>query len=641
MTKERTRRWPIWVGVVVALLGVLAVGVTLSALSARRELSEAEAALRQARSDLVDGEAAEAERGFEEARTRFSNATGVASGPWFRILSWVPVVGRTPDAVMAIAESGVHVSEAGATLAGAVGELPGGLDSLAPSEGRIPVERFEMLAGPVAEATDETAAALATLQAAPRSLLLGPVGSARAEAEEELQALLSTLESGSRLLDGLPGFLGDDEPKRYFFGAQNPAELRGTGGVIGAYSILTVEDGRLSFTRFAPVQSLPIPDLADVPPPSEEYAGNYDAFRGDGRFWLAINLTPDFPTAARAILNAYEVAEGERLNGVILADPFALESLLRVSGPAYVPGLDRTVRAADVVAFATNEAYSLYPDQATRKRVLGAVAEAALARFLAQRDTGVEDLRTLARTAAEGHILAYSEEPTMQAGLEATGAGGAFGTDPGDVVSVVENSSGGTKVDFYEDREVTYEIDLWPDGSAEATASVMLRNGAPSSGQPRYVIGPRPGFAEAGEGGQLLSIYCAPGCQLERAQRDGQEILVWERSEMGYPFYQDYFRTPSGGRSDLELTWYVPDAWEGDASGGTYRLTFLNQTTIRPTDVRVVIHAPDGMGISGTDPAMSVDGGTAVWQGVPERRLELEVRFQPPLLERIWRALMS
>jgi hypothetical protein len=87
------------------------------------------------------------------------------------------------------------------------------------------------------------------------------------------------------------------------------------------------------------------------------------------------------------------------------------------------------------------------------------------------------------------------------------------------------------------------------------------------------------------------------------------------------------------------MTWYLPRAWEGSETGGSYRLSFLNQTTIRPTRLTVEVHAPEGMRIVETNPQMHVTGDSATWEGVPNRRLELVVRFQPPLAVRLWRSL--
>jgi hypothetical protein len=43
--------------------------------------------------------------------------------------------------------------------------------------------------------------------------------------------------------------------------------------------------------------------------------------------------------------------------------------------------------------------------------------------------------------------------------------------------------------------------------------------------------------------------------------------------------------------------------------------------------------------IEANDDLRRSNGDTAVYEGVPPQRLELEVAFQPPLLVRLWRAL--
>jgi hypothetical protein len=634
------KRWWVRAALLVAAVAlVVGWGLFASAQGARRSLTEGRDALTRARDLLADGETARAADAFELARAGFAEAAERTEGAWFRVVGVVPFLGRTPDAVHAVAEAGARVAEAGATLSRAVEDV-GGIASLAPTRGRIPVEPIVELAPDVARARDEVTAALAVVEAAPRSLLLGPVGPARRDAETELRSLDELLATASTVLERLPSFLGADGPRRYFFGAQNPAELRGTGGIMGAYAILTVEDGALSFSGFEPVQSLPVLSVQDVPPPSEEYARNYDQFRGERRFWLAINLTPDFPTAAEVVVDAYEAATGERLDGVILADPFALAALMRLTGPTTVPGLDVTLTADDVVAFTANEAYALLPDNEARKRLLGAVAEGVLAMFLERGELDSGDVRSLARVAARGHLLVYSADPVLQGALEETGAGGALRTDEGqDLLAVVENSSGGNKVDFYEDRAVSYEVWLRPDGSARGTATVTLTNEAPTSGLPKYVIGPYLDYSLAGESAQILGIYCGPGCRLIEAERDGERIGLGEGSELGHRFYRDAFRTPSGETSELRLSWYLPRAWVGGSLGGTYRLALLDQPTIRPDAASVVIHLPEGMDAAETTTGMRIEDGRVTWQGSLEGRFEIEVDFGPPALVRLWRWL--
>jgi hypothetical protein len=77
--------------------------------------------------------------------------------------------------------------------------------------------------------------------------------------------------------------------------------------------------------------------------------------------------------------------------------------------------------------------------------------------------------------------------------------------------------------------------------------------------------------------------------------------------------------------------------WQGNGSGGIYRLVFLGQPTIQPTDLRVSITSPPGTDVVWTNEPMALDGPTAVWQGTTTARTMLEVRFRAPLPLRWWR----
>jgi len=649
--RHRRRMWllmllaPIVAGGVFALLLLGAVGPV------REDLERARSAMERGGDQLLAGDPTAAAASFEEGRELFSNAANGARGPVLRAGAWLPVAGRTVDAVRGIAEAGATTAEAANVLAAALAEVPGGPAGLAPSNGVLPIERIPPLAEAAKEADVLMTKAVSRLAEAPDSLLIGPVAPARRTAEEELRRLNETIHAASSLLQGLPGFLGADGPRRYFFGAQNPAELRGTGGLIGAYSILRIDDGRFRLGPFVPIHSLPAPRLDQVPPPNEDYAANYDRFRGDGRFWTAINVMPDFPSVAQAILNSYEAATGEGLDGVILADPFALAALLAASGPVELPGHEILIDAHNVVPFTTNEAYSLLPDPEARKRLLGDVARAAFERFIAQPSADLEDLKLLLQAAADRHLLAYSENPRMQEGLLATPVGGALVPvdSKGDLVSVVVNSAAGSKVDFYQDRDIRYSVVLDDDGAARAILGLTLNNHAPTSGQPPYVIGPihptkedgRVGpilkKLEPGESVALVNVYCGPDCVPGEARMEGTPITVGSAVDLGTRYLQHYYAIPSGEEKSLQVTWEDPDAWDGNSSGGVYRLTFAKQVTIRPATVRIHIEPPPGMRIVSASSPMRIVDGSAVYEGEPGSELNLNVRFRPPLPVRLWR----
>ena len=309
---------------------------------------------------------------------------------------------------------GASLSQAGTSLVDALQTLPGGLAGLAPSGGTLPIDRYATLAGTVDDASSQAAQAAARLAEAPDSLMPGSLATARWDAEDQATRLADDLRGVGLLLDGARAFGGGNAPRHYLVVAQNPAELRGTGGIWGAYAIVTVEDGRVRVSAARPTQALKDFPAGRVASPSEDYARNYDQYGGAGS-WQNMNATPDFPAAAQAALANYELGEGVRLDGVWAVDPFALQAFLDVTGPVSVPGAG-SISADNVVAFTTNRAYTTFAGAAQRKEVLGAVAADVFVRFLSMDEHAIARLRALADVMAGGHLRIYSDDVNGPAG---------------------------------------------------------------------------------------------------------------------------------------------------------------------------------------------------------------------------------
>jgi hypothetical protein len=617
----------------VAALAVLAVlvgaGLAL-VLPAGGPLLEGRDQMVAGRDSLVAGDARAAASAFADAEASFAEASERLDNPLTRLASFVPIAGRTPDAVGAGARAGVLVARAGGAVAGAAEGLPGGVAALAPRDGTIQIEPFRRLAGPLSEARSLVARAAAVLDEAPRRLVPEPVTQAVTGFDREADGALRVLTSAAAVARVMPAFLGQDGPRRYLVGAQNPAELRGTGGLVGSYAILTLDRGTFNLGPFRDVNVLPDPDPSSVEPPNPDYARIYGDYLEPSP-WSNANMTPDVPSAATMFERLYEAGIGDRVDGTILADPLAFARLMAVSGPEEVPGAGVTVDASTVVPFVTNEAYSVFTDAAGRKRVLGTVAGAVLGRFLGP-GTSLDPVgagAALVEAAADGHLLLHSADPAVQSGLEAAGVAGSLDTR-GDLIGVVANNAGGNKIDFYAERTVRHSVQLFVDGASSATTRVRFENTAPSSGQPAYVIGPYEfyrGDAAPGENLMLVSAYCGRGCTVRRYLRDGSAEGVETHVERGFPFVLSAVRIESGGTADLEYGWTDPSGWDGDEYGGTYRLSFLGQPTIRQTRVEIDIRVPPGMRVVEASQGMRVEGDHVRWYGTAEGAGPFEIEF--------------
>ena len=642
-TQERRRRRPlrvlvILVLVVAALAAAGAALVAVATLGVRGELEQGRRSLDRGRRALLDGRLADASDTFGEALGSFQAAEGESTSGLSTVGRYLPVLGRTLDVTAALADAGGHTARAGLAMSAAIDGLPGGLDALAPTRGALPIGALASLAEPLEEARSETAIAVDAIRSSPTGTLPGPVADARRQALARIEEAEHALESWSALALGVPEFAGSEGPRRYLFFAENPAELRGTGGIWGAFAILRIEDGRLSFSSFRPVQSLRNLPPDEAPSPNPDYRRNYERWGAPG-YWLSINMTPDFPSAARAALGTWEAIGGEELDGVLSADPFTLQHLLEVTGGVHLSRPRFVVTSKNVVPLLSNKAFSLFPDPRIRKSLLGQVSLAVFDRFLSLEGRVIPRLRAIGRSVGEGHLKIYTSDDAMQGALgqarldNALRAGGA-----GDLLAVVVNSGSGGKVDFFAGRTVDHSVTLHQGSDSTAVTVTTIENGAPTTGQPRYVIGPHIG--RAGDNIPLISVFCGSRCRLVGAERDGERISMFTGSELGYRYYQDYFTIPSEATGVLTVRTETPESWKGDSSSGTYTLAVLGQTTIRPTRGTVRITAPPGMHFTDVSEGFHVRNGVATWDGVIQRGLTLEVSFEAASLPvRVWRAL--
>jgi hypothetical protein len=638
---EHARRRPLrallWL-TVLALVAAVVAGLALM-VGARAPLLAARAAAEEGRTALLSGDASQARDAFARSRSSFDEGKDRLGNPLTRLAALVPVLGRTPDSLAIGAEAGALVAHAGELVAGAVAGLPDGPAALAPRDGVIPLAPLRGLATPLDRASDLVARADEVLRDLPRAWVPGVVADPLNEMAAEVSTARGAARAAAAMVRSLPEFLGAEGERRYFVGAQNPAEARGTGGLIGEYSILTVEGGRLELSSFRDIGELENAEPSDVDPSSDAYRELYARY-GASAEWLNVNMSPDVPSAATAVERLYEHVTGVQLDGTILADPQAFARLLEVSGPVDVPQTDVTLDAASVVPFMTNEAYSLFPDSTARKRVLGAVADQVLGRFLMGEATSdpAGSLRALTEAAGRGHLLFHSTDREVQSAFEEAGVAGELVDAPGDFLAVALNNAGGNKLDFYAGRTVRYAVTLLPDGRAHAALRLDLRNEAPSTGQPSYVIGPHP-LTDAAPGESLLNaaVYRAPGSRLTAFRRDGKpEGVSLSGVEAAHPVTLHGVRIPSGGIQRLEYEWVLPDAWRRDGGEGTYRVTFQGQPTIRPTRLEVLVRAPEGTGIARASSGMRVAGLTASWRGEVGDLNTFEVELSRPLLDRLW-----
>jgi hypothetical protein len=615
-------RW--WTAVVLLVL-VLGATTAWSVRQAWADMAVARTLLEDGRQAVTDADAASARDSFAQARDAAGSAHRRMGRPHTRLVGFLPGVGPPARTGRGLAAAAGQAAESGVLLADALSAAPGGLGGLAPRDGRIPLEQFAAL-GPVLEESRRLiASAVQAVESTPAEPLPASLEDAREEALTVLTAARDAVIRVDALVEVLPAFLGSEGRRTYFFAPQNLAELRGTGGYLGAYTIMTVDDGRFSFGKFASISDLPTVDVGDIAPPSEDFAARYDRY-GGARFWRNINMTPDFPTAAAAIEALWAETQGTALDGVIVADPYALERIVEAVGSIDVPEVGE-VRHDDVVRLVTQEAYETLGTGDGRKELLGDVAAAALQRLLV--DGQVEPLKAieaLVGSVSAGHVLLHAADPELQSGLHRGGVAGGVTTGWGDIIAVVGNNAAANKLDYFATRAVRHVVWIEREGQARARTQMTFGNPATATGLPRYVVGPNVEGLEPGENRTLVSYYCTI-CRLERFGRTLSDRRLRSEAELDRSVYTTTVQLPAGEEERLELDVLLEGAWQAEDGVGHYRFVFDDQPTIGPTQLRLEVHLPRGTRLLAASPGMTTGPRWAALNQDVENRMVVDVWF--------------
>ncbi|MBT2392549.1 DUF4012 domain-containing protein [Streptomyces sp. ISL-1] len=503
------------------------------------------------------------EAAARSAAAHAARAHRLTTGPAWYVAAHLPRLGDPLETVRGTAKAVDRLT--GEVLPAVVRTVGNLTNEAGAGGGHLNLSELRRAAPPLEQASHQVAAARREARKLPRRTWLPSVDRVRDQLVSRLDRLAPAMgdaATGARLL---PLMLGMDGPRRFLVVFQNPAESRGTGGMPGAFAMLTADRGALELTHFGSdaemVGARPEVDLGS------EFAAMYG--RGDAvNTWANSNMSPHFPYAARIWSATWLYQSGERVDGVLALDPAALARLLAASGPALTA--DGTVVSADnVVDLSERTNYVTHTDQVKRKAYLLDVARAAAGRLL----TAAEDpqrrpslLLGLYELLGNGQVTAWSAHAKEQQELESRPVGGSLPRRPEPYAGLVVNNAAGTKLDYYLDRTLDWYPSRCTADGREVTVKAVFSNGAPSAGLPTYVtdrLDKPPYPTRKGDNRLLVSYFATGGADLVKAALDGRPALLTPGVERGHPVYTFDVEVPAGSSRTLTLHLLEPPTDQG------------------------------------------------------------------------------
>jgi hypothetical protein len=412
--------------------------------------------------------------------------------------------------------------------------------------------------------------------------LIGPVAHRLAEFEELLDTATDEAETASAAVAVLPDLLGGDGRRSYFVAFGTPSETRELGGFMGAYAILTADDGELTLGGTGRVRDLnelmrgrQLADPDALPP-------DYLAMLPQ-RFWHNLSATPDVPTMAEAVEQLWPARALGRMDGVLYMDPATLGDLLALTGPIRVPGHPEPLTERTAADFLLREQYIAFPDDDRHEFLVDAatkVFDELTSRDLPRPGKIVDALAPAAR---ERRLLLHSFHPREQAVFAQLELDGRLPEVRGDFLAIRSSNRGLNKIDAMMQRTVGYDVTIDVERQrVRSTVTVQIRNDAPSEGLPYGVIGNRLGNG-AGTNSTTLAVYTP--LSLVNVTQDGRSIA--------HSASQPYDRNRYAVLLDVppEATVTVEFHLEGpvDLRDG-YRLEVVPQPLVHDDELSVTVH---------------------------------------------------
>ena len=451
-----------------------------------------------------------------------SEAAALVSDPVWRAFEFVPWLGANFTAVREVAEIAASVgSDALAPVLDAADELQ--LANLGFVGSSIDLTPFAAVQEPLGAASETLSAALVRARGIDAGATLPPLQDAvrqMRDGVEEAATVVGSLHGASVLL---PTMLGAEGPRSYVVAMQNNAEIRSSGGIVGAAALITADAGQIRIVRNASSADFPTLDT-----PLEVSESTLALFEEQpGRYIQNTTSVPDFPEAAQLIANRWIQQFGGAVDGVIAVDTVLAQHLLSATGPVTVGPF--TIDEDNVLAFLLSEIYSAVPDPAAQDVVFAQASAALLAAALSSGQTPAL-LGALAESADEGRIRIWSAHENEQAILAETALAGTLPTDAEDAVWVgaLFNDTTGGKMDYYADAAFTIATGVCS-GAPTTRVQVTWTNDAPldaATALPPYVTAAGWYGVPAGETRTLVAVYGPQGATPVRVDRDGADEQV-------------------------------------------------------------------------------------------------------------------
>lgn len=410
------------------------------------------------------------------------------------------------------------------------------------------------------------------------------------------------IEEAKPLIKVLPDLLGANTPKKYLIIFQNDKELRPTGGFITAYSIFSVDRGKISVDKSDNIYNLDnsIPNKPKAP---QVLVDNLKVSTLNLR---DSNFSPDFIESMKTFNSLYDKASGKvKVDGIIALDTSVLVSTIKIlddrvdaAGQTFTTKKDSRCNCAQVIyALESSITTPLNLDyhvtnieavNAGRKAIIGDLLYAIMQKALKSSPKVYwgplfQDMITQIN---QKHVLLDLEDAGAQQGVHAVNADGKIREFDGDFLHINEANLGGQKANLFVTEDVSQNYDIKSDGSIVKTVTINYKNPYRASDCNLE----RGNLCLNAVLKNWLRIYVPKGTTLVDSK--GSEIKLKSYEELGKTVFEGFLTVRPQGAATFTISYKLPFSYPSKDSlalliqkqPGTYANEYEIKVNGRKTD---------------------------------------------------------
>jgi len=413
-------------------------------------------------------------------------------------------------------------------------------------------------------------------------LIEQPVASEIVKVQSGIDLAINTFAEYRPVIDKLPEMMGGglDSRKKYLVLFQNNNELRPTGGFLTAYSIIFIEDGKVTPEKSDDIYELDKKFNKKIAIPKE--LGKYLTTE---KYWHLRDMNPDFKNSMDVFLENYKEVKGEPqdIDGIIALDTRVLTDLIDLLGPIKVEGYGEFSTEADkkynapqiVIALSEIITRPTPYIREDRKGILGPMMKALLEKTYGASKEQFPALFQLMLNNIQGrHLQVYFLDEEMQLAAEKINIAGRMlpPTDGSDFLAIVDANLGGAKSNLFIDYSVEQTI-LTPDNGLLEKRVVINYTNSQAGDDCNLERGL---LCLNSVNNDWNRIYLPLGSKLVSAKGYLGEPVVYE--ENGFTVIDGFFKLNPKNNAKIDLEYTVPYA-----NTENYQLKIWQQGGLRDT----------------------------------------------------------